>query len=1553
MASDLSVELLQLQKKNISLKKKIKELEEKLASIYGSSSLSVFDEAITTVDNIENKPELKKIIRVMSDSLRFKEKIFEAAPIGIATYAGNGQCLTTNEVLPEIIGATKDQILSQNFLELDSWKTYGLLDLALETLNTGKINHSEVFITSTYGKSIWLDLSFSSFESAGEAHLLLMAYDISERKLNENERKESDEKYRMIFSNSSDGILLTHPDGKIFNANPAACAILGRTEAEICSLGRNGLVDNDDLEIQSALHEREKNGSVRAEIALIHKDGSKFPVEITSNIYQLPDGEKRSIIIFRDISERKRNEGLIMEALNFNQLIFETAPIGFTAYDENGKCIYTNDTFSRIIGTDKQHVLNQNFRNLASWKRANLLQQAEDALRNGGHFRREVNTVSTFGKEICVDWNFVGFKMQGVSYLLLMIYDLSDRKRIEKQLQESEETLNVLFNSAAESILLTDTYGNLITANNIVKKALFPNVENVKGLNVFEFLPPSIGRERKKIIDGVVTTKKTARFEDERSGFYFDSVISPVLDGNGNVTRVAIYSRDITEMRKAHFKLKESEELFRRIFSDGPLGMAIIDLNYKWISINQRYCDITGYSSEEIKELTFIDISYPDDLYDDLLYVEKLNNGELNHYNLDKRYVKKDNSIVWVNLTGSLIRDNHGTPLYFLAMVQDITEKKRNDELRKRNESFTKAIINSLGAHVAVLNKNGEIVVVNNSWEDFAANNGGDERVGVGVNYLQVCEKAITENDPYAVKALNGIKAVLNGRAKEFSLEYPCHSPSENRWFLLNVTPLDSENGGATLTHINITARKIAGEASLFNELLLKNVVDALPIGVFVADPKGNVIIQNEEATKIWKGTRFVGPENYKVFKGWWRDSGKRIAAEEWALLRAFRDGEMSYNEIIDIECFDGSKKVISNSAVPVYDSENKIIGAVAMLADITDKLRIEKQLSESEQKFKALIQNSADVILLVNEYGIIKYISPSIRSVLGYDPDELMGKNGFSTLYPDEVERVGKLLTELLKSRRGTISAELCLVHKNGNLVWVDAIGTNFLDEPAINAIVVNYRNISERKISEIELKKSEERFRSSIESLFIPFSIFSAIRDAKNNIVDFRYEYINEAGCRANLSKKENLIGKKLLEVLPNHENTEIFKEYCKVVNTGITFSTEAYSYEDSYNGQFLSRTFDIKAAKLGDGFAVSWEDISERENALRQLRESEANYRTLAGNLPGSAVCIFDASFQFLLAEGSELDRMGLPKKNLEGKTIYEVLPKYVCDKIEPYYVAALENKVSHFEFELPSGTYQIHVIPLEKGKQKTGMTVFHNITDMKKIEEQLLELNKNKDKFFSIISHDLRSPFTGLIGSAEMLVNDLDEMTNEQIREAGQVISQTSKRLYNLLDNLLQWSRIQTGRMEFNKEKFSISEMIESLYTIFEPLAAKKRILLAYDSSAAIEVYTDKNMISSIIQNLLSNAIKFTNYDGRIAISVHRRPEHIDICVEDNGIGMEKDLQEKLFKIEEQVSSKGTANESGSGLGLILCKEFLEKSGGRIRVETQPGIGSKFIISLPNE
>jgi signal transduction histidine kinase len=236
------------------------------------------------------------------------------------------------------------------------------------------------------------------------------------------------------------------------------------------------------------------------------------------------------------------------------------------------------------------------------------------------------------------------------------------------------------------------------------------------------------------------------------------------------------------------------------------------------------------------------------------------------------------------------------------------------------------------------------------------------------------------------------------------------------------------------------------------------------------------------------------------------------------------------------------------------------------------------------------------------------------------------------------------------------------------------------------------------------------------------------------------------------------------------------------------------------------------------------------------------------------------------------------------------------------------------------------------------------------NLKNSNKKLTILNATKDKFFSIIAHDLKNPFNSILGFSELLVEEFKELTEEKKLEFILAIHESSRRIYVLLENLLEWASTQTGNIRFHPEVIDLNEVLETNFALIKNKFDEKGIRFSKDLPDKTLAFADYNMISTVIRNLIGNAIKFTE-KGEIKATIKPVNSHLEVSISDSGIGISAKIRAGLFEIDHKKSTTGTRGEKGSGLGLLICKEFVLKNGGEISVTSEEGKGTTFTFTVP--
>ncbi len=437
---------------------------------------------------------------------------------------------------------------------------------------------------------------------------------------------------------------------------------------------------------------------------------------------------------------------------------------------------------------------------------------------------------------------------------------------------------------------------------------------------------------------------------------------------------------------------------------------------------------------------------------------------------------------------------------------------------------------------------------------------------------------------------------------------------------------------------------------------------------------------------------------------------------------------------------------------------------------------------------------------------------------------------------------------------------------------------------------------------------------------------------------------------------------VEKNLREVFSQKTLNEILTERKKVLNLGKT--TKNYTFT-AITKSGIARKLEITISQFKNKenktlFLVHFKDLTELYEKNKQLRLLQR-----AVEQSPSSIAITDIFGNLVYVNPRFTKFTGYQPEEVIGKN-----PRILkSEKADIDYKKLWDTISSGKEWEgifynkRKDGTCyweQARISPVwnEYGKITHYIKIAEDITNKKKAEEKIKKLlielekaNASKDKFFSIIAHDLKSPFATITAFINIMKKYYDRFSKEKIFELINELDKSTKNTYALLENLLTWSRMQSGSMQYNPENFDLIPIIEKIIRLYEQKAKQKEIQLSYVTPKQVYIFADSFMIETTIRNLINNALKFTAKGGKVTLTIKEQKDNYLIAIKDTGIGIPKDKIKNLFHIDTNFSTYGTDNEKGTGLGLILCKEFIERNNGKITVESQVNKGTTFYLTIP--
>mgnify|MGYP000871458668 FL=1 len=650
-----------------------------------------------------------------------------------------------------------------------------------------------------------------------------------------------------------------------------------------------------------------------------------------------------------------------------------------------------------------------------------------------------------------------------------------------------------------------------------------------------------------------------------------------------------------------------------------------------------------------------------------------------------------------------------------------------------------------------------------------------------------------------------------------------------------------------------------------------------------------------------------------------------------------------------------GKSHYLHNIFHPYYEND-EIAGVISMISDIT-----QTKLAEREIKNQAeLINLAPDSIIERDLDSRIIFWNRGAEKKYGFSLEEVRGKISFElfkTEFPEPFEDIKAHLNQ-----HNYWEGELIQTCKNGNQIVVLSRMQLKRDENRMPVSVLEINtDITRRKEAEANLKNMEARFHSSFE---LP-SIGIAITSPEKKWLEVNAALLTMLGySRAEL---EQTTWADLTH--PDDLNYDI--EHFNRVLAG---ELETYSIEKRFikkNGEILWTIMSAGCVRKTDGaidyFVAKLQDINRLKQTEEMLLHRSIELRTLIDNLPDT-IYFKDIDGRKIIANQADVTLMGYKSESeVLGKTDLELfndeigLRGYQDDMT----VIKQDKTIVHEEaFTDPSGNEVMLLttkVPLhdEHGNVIGLVGLGFNITELKKAQlqlqrqtDELKEINADKDKLFSIVAHDLRSPFNAFLNLTQLLNDEVMTADRGEIQNMTSALAESAQKVYRLLENLLEWSLMQRGMMNPNPEWINLNEKICHYLENIEEIASSKKIEVKYQIPENVVVFADEKMLNGTVRNLLSNAVKFTPKGGLVTLTASVISEkEVEVSVRDSGIGMNRELTTLLFKTGANTGRPGTEGEPSSGLGLMLCKEFVEKNGGRIWVESKPGGGSTFYFTLP--
>ncbi|MHC5855769.1 PAS domain-containing protein [Nostoc sp.] len=905
--------------------------------------------------------------------------------------------------------------------------------------------------------------------------------------------------------------------------------------------------------------------------------------------------------------------------------------------------------------------------------------------------------------------------------------------------------------------------------------------------------------------------------------------------------------------------------------------------------------------------------------------------------------------------------------LYQQAQNELIDRKRAEAELRQSDERLRLALSAS---RMGTWNWNIETGKI--SWSDNLEASFGLEPGEFDGSFEMFAARVHPDDRDRVLAAVN--RAIATG--EHYDIEFRVVYPNGTiRWALSQGKVFYDQHGQPIQMagiDLDITERKRSAETLRESEERFRQLAENIDAVFWIREVLENRVSYVSPAYK-----RLWGLNPQELYQGQqaWVD---RIHPEDReATDRAFDEKAVAgkFDEEYRIILADGSIRWVHDRCFPLRDETGEIYRFAGIAEDISDRKQAEQSLRDSEERLQMALEGSGGGLWDWNVVTNEDYLSSRWLEMLEYEPGDLPGDfSGWERLiHPEDKVWVMERLNAHLQSDSVSYKFEYRMLTKSGKWKWIANHGKVVSRDRQGNPLRLSgiHHDISDRKQAELALRKSEERFRTSVENMLDCFGVYRAVRNEQGQIVDFVTEYVNSAACFNNQMTYEQQIGRGLCELLPGHRESGLFDEYCQVVETGQPLIKDSLVYEDDYGKQRLVRAFDIRVAKFGDGFVATWRDITTRQQTEEALRQSEEFKNRI---LDSSSDCIKVLSLDGRLLY---MNTGGLCLMEIDDLNSY-LNNQWLCfwegssrQQAEEALAATKTGKVSIFSGYCPTvkGTpkwWEVVVSPIldASGQMERILLISRDITDRKQTEierDRLLQLeqaaraeaeraNRIKDEFLAVLSHELRSPLNPILGWTKLL--QTRKFSEAKTAEALATIERNAKLQTQLIDDLLDVAKILRGKLSIEATPVNLASVIESAIDTVNTAALSKSIVLHSILPNIGQVCGDSNRLQQIVWNLLSNAIKFTPKGGRVETRLERVNDQAQITVSDTGKGINSDFLPYIFESFRQEDVSITRKYGGLGLGLAIVRQLVEAHGGTIAADSPgEGLGATFTVQLP--
>ncbi|WP_052714120.1 PAS domain S-box protein [Paenibacillus dauci] len=985
--------------------------------------------------------------------------------------------------------------------------------------------------------------------------------------------------------------------------------------------------------------------------------------------------------------------------------------------------------------------------------------------------------------------------------------------------------------------------------------------------------------------------------------------------------------------------------IYEHIFHAASIGIAVIEPeNGTWTQVNPALCQLLGYEESELYALREEDLVHPASpiAYPYTTIASEAAVSQNHSYCTRKYYKHRLGHMLQIGVEVSIVQDATGQTLYYIAQFQTIEPVNHHTYLSGVDQEIYRLITEHANDLVSYSTPDGILRYVSDSFYTVL---GYTPEEMIGQNRMQYYH---ADDSQGMIASGQGYldQGMMTRRLK--------HKKGYYLWFEISFQVVRDNEGAIT---------KVLGIGRNVNER--KKYEDSLReaqriahIGSWDWDMSTDRVVVGSETQELFsylfehtevpieKVREIVHPEDLPSLQAKLRQS-----------MQTGSNGE----DIFRVILADGSVRYLQSHWNVTVDHQSQPVQIIGMTQDITDRIEMEERLKQSERQYRLISEQSLDFISRHSvQDAIYLYCSPACYSILGYPPEELEGKHSLDYVHRDDIAAVQQY-TNLHLAGEQPKPVIYRHRHKSGGYVWLEASGRYIYDEEGqVKEMILIARDITERRQASLLIQESEQRYKSLFD--YNPASVFSF--DTQG-----RYTTIN--------AQMEVLMGRSEDELIGRSFECFIAPE--SIYDTAEHFEQALRGKPQSYESEVVVKGGEYRRISVVNlpivvdqqivgvyGIAT---DITEMKLHMEQI-EKLGNEYTLILNSVSEGIFGLDNEGRATFINPAATRMLGFSTRELAGQLLLDMFQLTHADGTtytpeDNPIDQALREGTSYEEQEAiflrkdgSSVLVSYRITPIwDRGQRKGAVVVFNDITNEKQIiraKELAERADRAKSEFLAIMSHEIRTPMNGIIGMTGLLA---DTPLDEEQRSYIDIIRDSSDSLLHILNEILDFSRIEAGRMVLDHEPIQLNVLLDSVFDLFSARAAEKKIELNYQTEDQIPttIISDASRMRQVLVNLISNAIKFTD-KGSVNLSVRQLERRANECVlefevSDTGIGISSDKQGLLFQSFSQLHPAINRKYGGTGLGLAICKKLIELMGGTISVDSEEGMGATFRFVLP--